>query len=122
MPNPLLRFARFSKALLFTVVVHGALLALLLYSFTWVDTVERGGAAVIQAVAVSERDLRAQIEKDRAAEAQRKQAEQQAAAALQEKKRLAEQKRELEQAAAAEKKRQEESRKKAAAEKQRQAE
>jgi len=68
MPNPLLRFARFSKALLFTVVVHGALLALLLYSFTWVDTVERGGAAVIQAVAVSERDLRAQIEKDRAAE------------------------------------------------------
>jgi len=122
MPNPLLRFARFSKALLFTVVVHGALLALLLYSFTWVDTVERGGAAVIQAVAVSERDLRAQIEKDRAAEQQRKQAEQQAAAALQEKKRLAEQKREREQAAAAEKKRQEESRKKAAAEKQRQAE
>lgn len=122
MPNPLLRFARFSKALLFTVVVHGALLALLLYSFTWVDTVERGGAAVIQAVAVSERDLRAQIEKDRAAEQQRKQAEQQAAAALQEKKRLAEQKRAREQAAAAEKKRQEESRKKAAVEKQRQAE
>lgn len=117
MPNPLLRFARFSKALLFTVVVHGALLALLLYSFTWVDTVERGGAAVIQAVAVSERDLRAQIEKDRAAEQQRRQAEQQAAAALQEKKRLAELKREREQAAAAEKKRQEESRKKAAAEK-----
>ena len=53
-------FVLFSKALLFTVVVHGALLALLFYSVNWVDDIERGGVEPIQAVAIPARDLEAE--------------------------------------------------------------
>jgi len=140
MRNQLIRFALVSKALLFTVAVHGALIALLLYSFNWVDEIQRGGAAPIQAVVVSERDILEQIEKDQAAEAQRRRQAQQAAANLEELKRREEQakeklaelereaeqrrQREREQAqlAAEQERKEEERRKQLAAEKKRQAE
>ena len=53
------RLGLFLKALLFTVVVHGALLGLLFYSVNWVDDIERGGVEPIQAVAIPARDLEA---------------------------------------------------------------
>lgn len=131
---PLLRFAHVSKALIFTLAIHGALLALLLYSFNWVDDIERGGVDVIQASVVSEDDIRAQVEKDQAADAARRAEQQKAAAAVEELKRQQEQakkelaeieqrkQREREQAAAAEQQRKEEERKRLEAEEKRRAE
>ena len=124
------QFILFSKALLFTVVVHGALLALLFYSVNWVDDIERGGVEPIQAVAIPARDLEAA----QAAKALKeledlkraREAEERKQKALAEKQRKAEEKRKAEEhkkKLAAEKKRKaEEEKKKLAAEKKRKAE
>ena len=124
------QFVLFSKALLFTVVVHGALLALLFYSVNWVDDIERGGVEPIQAVAIPARDLEAA----QAAKALKeledlkraREAEERKQKALAEKQRKAEEKRKAEEQKkklAAEKKRKaEEDKKKLAAEKKRKAE
>ena len=56
MGKKLRQFGLRSKALLFTVVIHGALIAFLFY-FNRSDTVKRGGDKPSEAVAVSARDL-----------------------------------------------------------------
>ena len=56
MGKKLRQFGLRSKALLFTVVIHGALIAFLFY-FNRSDTVKRGGDKSTEAVAVSARDL-----------------------------------------------------------------
>jgi len=53
----LTRLGLLAKAVLFTMAVHGALFILLVYSFTWLQTTERGGSEPISAVAVSARDI-----------------------------------------------------------------
>ena len=56
MGKKLRQFGLRSKALLFTVVIHGALIAFLFYNFNRSDTVKRGGGEPIEADAVSARD------------------------------------------------------------------
>ena len=94
-----------STSALFTAAVHGLLFIFLTIGFSWVQTIEPGGAAPIEARAVSDKEVRAarqqRIERaERARQAQaareRKLAEQRA-----EKKRKAEQKRKAEAAAKA---------------------
>ena len=84
MRKKLRRFGLLSKAILFTVIIHGALLVLLIFSFNWADPVERGGAKPIQAVAVSEQAILEQVEKDRRREAEKKKQAEQAAKKLEE--------------------------------------
>ena len=114
MGKKLRQFGLRSKALLFTVVIHGALIAFLFHSFNfnWSGTVKPGGAGPIEARVVSARDFDAQ-QAARQAE-QKKKAEQEKG------KLVAEEKREAEQ----EKKKQEveEKKKKQEAEKKRKAE
>ena len=86
MASKLRRFGLLSKAALFTVAIHGVLMAFLLYSFSWAERIERGEVRPIQAVAVSEQELLAQAQKKREAEEKRQEAEQK-------KKREAEEKR-----------------------------
>ena len=138
------RFGLLSKSLLFTVVIHGVLIVLLIYSFNWVDRIKRGGVEPIQAVAVPARDL----EKERAAKAleelekrkreeearkqkaladeQRRKAEEEKKKQEAEKKRKAEEQKKLEaekkKRQAEQKRKAEEERKKQQAEQQRQAE
>ena len=84
MRKKLRRFGLLSKAILFTVIIHGALLVLLIFSFNWADPVKRGGAKPIQAVAVSEQAILEQVEKDRRREAEKKKQAEQAAKKLEE--------------------------------------
>ena len=84
MRKKLRRFGLLSKAILFTVIIHGALLVLLIFSFNWADPIKRGGAKPIQAVAVSEQAILEQVEKDRRREAEKKEQAEQAAKKLEE--------------------------------------
>ena len=73
-----------SKAILFTVTIHGALIALLFYSFNWMDQIKRGGARPIQAVAISEQEILEQVEKQQQLEQQKKKENDQAAKNIEE--------------------------------------
>ena len=124
------RLGLFLKALLFTVVVHGALLGLLFYSVNWVDDIERGGVEPIQAVAIPARDLEAaqaakalkeleDLKRAREAEERKQKALAEKQRKAEEKRKAAEKKKKLE----AEKKREaEEHKKKLEVEKKRKAE
>ncbi len=116
-PGAAHRIGRFSKAVLFTVFIHAALLALLTYSIDWNQPAKRGGALPIEAVAVADPAIAqaaaveaaaeakklAALEKQRLAEArQRESLEKQR---LAEEKRAAEKKRLAEQQRAVEEKR-----------------
>ena len=79
MLNKLRHFGLRSKAILFTVIIHGALVALLLYSFNWVDQIKRGGVESIRAVVISEQEILEQIEKQRQLEQKKKQESEQTA-------------------------------------------
>ncbi|MGR3914045.1 MAG: cell envelope integrity protein TolA [Gammaproteobacteria bacterium] len=61
----LIRLGLLARAVLFTVAVHGALCIVLVYGFTWPDTVKRGGGEPLIAVAVSERDIAGYAERQR---------------------------------------------------------
>lgn len=84
MRNRLRRAGLLSKAVLFTLLIHGALLALLLFSFNYATPVKHGGAQPIQAVAVSEQAILAQVEKDRREEEAKKKEAERAAKHLEE--------------------------------------
>ena len=112
MGKKLRQFGLRGKALLFTVVIHGMLIAFLFYNSPWSDTGKPGGAEPIKSWVVYEHDL--------AAQQAARQAEQKKKAEQEKEKLVAEEKREAEQ----EKKKQEveEKKKKIEAEKKHKAE
>lgn len=71
MRNQLRRVGLLVKASLFTVVIHGMLIAFLFYGFSWNDNIRRGGIKPIQAVAVPDPDIAKQQAAKKLEDAQR---------------------------------------------------
>ena len=84
MQKKLRRYGLLSKSFLFTVIIHGILLALLIYSFNWSNQIKRGGAKPIQAVVVSEKDILEEVKKQQLLEEQKIKEEEQAFKELEE--------------------------------------
>ena len=84
MQKKLRRYGLLSKSFLFTVIIHGILIALLIYSFNWSDQIKRGGAKPIQAVVVSEKDILEEVKKQQLLEEQKIKEEEQAFKELEE--------------------------------------